>query len=298
MMQAHGLQVAPGEWQASLLPQTETFATLTVARGVAVRGFQHGSYRMENLPGCRDHLFAYRLSGAARAERRVGRSVHRAVTRAGSITIVPAGRASSWAIEGQGRLIYFFLPCSLVAGIAGEVGADDTTEIVERLGVYDQAMGGLAADFAREVELGLAGWSLYAESIVAQLAVLLVRHHSRGRVTLELRRGGLAPAVAKRVLEFIAERLEQDLSLSDLARVAGLATSHFSHSFRTSFGCAPYQFVLRQRVGRARQLLESGRMPLPEIALAAGFASQAHLTTQFRRQVGITPAAYRHSRQA
>ncbi len=293
---SHEGKAPPAVWQETLLPQTTTFSDLSFASGVTVRGFQHDSYELENLPGCRDHLVAYRLTGVARAERRLGRSVECAVTRPGSITIVPAGMPSSWVIDGCGRLMYFFLPPALIDRVAAEFGHASGINLGERLGLYDHALGELACHFAREADLGLAGWALYAESIVTQLAVLLVRHHAGDRLRPQRRRGGLSPATRRRLLDHIAERLAQDISLADLAAVARLAPSHFSHSFRATFGCAPYQFVLRQRVGRARMLLESEPMPLVEIALASGFATQSHLTTQFKRLVGTTPAAYRARR--
>lgn len=289
------MQLSPAEWQQPLHETTATFAEAKFASGVTVRGFAHGSYRLEAMPGCCEHLFAYRLSGVAKARRWFGDRMSRTITRHGSITIIPALQESAWEIEGSGRLLYFFLPPDLLLRMAHDeldLG-QDAGRVVDRFGIHDQQLGALAQQFAGELEQGVAGWAIYAEAITTQMAVLLARYHAGGARESARVPGGMAPNVRRRVLDYIEANLEHDISLADLARVAGLAPSHFSHSFRATFACAPYQYVLRQRAHRARQLLEANRMPLAEVALAAGFANQAHLTTLFKRVVGVTPAAYR-----
>ena len=298
MMRAtRDLEVAPAQWQAPLAQTTTAFAEVTFAGGVAVRGFTHQSYRLEAMPACRDHLLAYRLSGVAKAQRWLGGAVNRSVTRSGSITVIPALRESAWEIEGSGMLLYFFLPPELVRRVAEDEQAMGcgAASIVDRLGIHDQRIGDLALQFARELEQGTAGWSIYTEAITTQLAVLLARNHSGGGRRPTRLPGGMSLHVKRRVLDYVDANLAQDIALADLARVAGLAASHFSHSFRVTFGYAPYQYVLRERAHRARRLLETERMPLAEVALAAGFANQAHLTTLFKRVVGVTPAVYRAS---
>ena len=90
--------------------------------------------------------------------------------------------------------------------------------IVDRLGVHDQRIGDLALQFAHELEQGLAGWSIYAEAITAQLAVLLARHHS-GRVRNPARApGGMSLHTKRRVLDYVDANLGRDIALADLAR--------------------------------------------------------------------------------
>ena len=58
-------------------------------------------------------------------------------------------------------------------------------------------------------------------------------------------------------------------------------------------GVTPHDYLIRQRVGRAKQLLAGTDMPLSEIALAAGFAHQSHFARRFRQHVGMSPRHYR-----
>ena len=92
-------------------------------------------------------------------------------------------------------------------------------------------------------------------------------------------------------------RLDSDLRLSELARQAGLSTSHFHRSFRESTGKTPYQFLLQRRVERARTLMRDRRISLTEVALASGFADQHHLSRVFRQVTSMTPTNYRRSLQ-
>ena len=106
-------------------------------------------------------------------------------------------------------------------------------------------------------------------------------------------RGGLSPAIKRRVLDFIDANLDHALTIEELAEIADLSSYHFARMFRKTVGEAPHKFVLRRRIERAMLLLRDGNAPVAEIALATGFSSQAHLTTRFSRFTGLTPAKYR-----
>jgi AraC-like DNA-binding protein len=66
--------------------------------------------------------------------------------------------------------------------------------------------------------------------------------------------------------------------------------------YRRATGLPPHAWLAQERVGRARRLLESGHRPA-EVAVAVGFADQAHLNRWFKRVVGVTPAEYRKNVQ-
>jgi AraC family transcriptional regulator len=104
---------------------------------------------------------------------------------------------------------------------------------------------------------------------------------------------GFAPGVRRRLLSYVEDHLAQPLALAELANVASMSVRHFCRAFRASHGCSPHQYVLRQRIERAKTLITTRNMPLAEVAQAVGFSDQSQFTRTFRRNAGITPAAYR-----
>jgi AraC family transcriptional regulator len=144
---------------------------------------------------------------------------------------------------------------------------------------------------------GFSSGLLFLDSIATALASYLARHYSSILPADANLRGGMAPAVLRRCIELMAAHLEGNLRLNDLAREAGLSTSHFIRSFRESTGKTPHQFLLHRRVEKARDLMRDTRASLTEVALASGFADQHHLARVFRRITRITPSSYRRSLQ-
>jgi AraC family transcriptional regulator len=139
-----------------------------------------------------------------------------------------------------------------------------------------------------DLQEGSPGGSLVGDSLIVALVVHLWGTGSDRRVE-----GGLPAAARKRVMAHIEERLDTPVSLSELAEQARMSVRHFCRAFRASMGCSPHQYLLRQRVERAKSLIATHEMALCDIAQAAGFADQSQLTRTFRKQMGITPAGYR-----
>lgn len=102
----------------------------------------------------------------------------------------------------------------------------------------------------------------------------------------------LPPHKLKQVIEFINHHLEQNLTVSEIADVTGLSQNYFLRSFKNSTGKTPHQFLIEQRIERAKSLLTTF-LPLAEIAVQCGFSSQSHFNTHFRLLTGIPPGQFR-----
>jgi AraC family transcriptional regulator len=98
-----------------------------------------------------------------------------------------------------------------------------------------------------------------------------------------------------RVVEHIRNNLDQPLAVSELSRMAEMSQSHFSKLFKLSTGLAPHQFVLQERINRAKELLRQGNEKIVDVALGVGFENQAHFTTVFGNLVGMTPRQFQRS---
>jgi AraC-like DNA-binding protein len=105
--------------------------------------------------------------------------------------------------------------------------------------------------------------------------------------------GGLACWQARRALEHIESQLDVRVRVTELARLVQLSTAHFSRTFKTSLGMPPGAYMALRRVERAKILITSTADSLAQIALACGYADQAHLTKSFRRHFGVSPSAWR-----
>ena len=168
-------------------------------------------------------------------------------------------------------------------------------ELQTRDVLKDSTLRSLMEILLAEKQAGFRSGLFFLDSVTTTLASYLLRHYSAASAVLENSTGGLAPSVLRRSIEFIQTHLEGNLRLSDLAREAKLSTSHLVRSFRQSTGKTPYQYLLQQRIERARSLMRDHRTSLTEVALASGFADQHHLARVFRRITGVTPSSYRRS---
>jgi AraC family transcriptional regulator len=100
-----------------------------------------------------------------------------------------------------------------------------------------------------------------------------------------------------RVLKYIDAKISDRLSLADLATVAGISRMYFASQFRAATGVRPHDYVQRRRIEYAQQLLLTSSQPLSEVAQSAGFQTQSHFTTTFKRFVGRTPHQWRREQQ-
>lgn len=151
---------------------------------------------------------------------------------------------------------------------------------------------GLAADL-----LALHRASLAPASSLARQAVLtewlgrLIRHAPLA--TRDAEAVGLArtdPAL-RRACELLADDPAANVTLDELARVAGVGKFRLVRLFRAGLGMPPHRFQLAHRVRLARRLLERGT-DVAAAAAGAGFCDQSHLHRHFRRALGLTPAGY------
>ncbi|MFN3227714.1 MAG: helix-turn-helix domain-containing protein [Hyphomicrobiales bacterium] len=96
-----------------------------------------------------------------------------------------------------------------------------------------------------------------------------------------------------RVLAFIRGRLDQTITVEELAKEAGMSPSHFARVFKETVGQTPMSYVMTYRIEQAIAMMREPSRPLGDVALACGFADQAHFTRSFKQLIGTTPRAYR-----
>ncbi len=212
----------------------------------------------------------------------------------GHTSIVPAGQQyfAYWKEELEDVAVH--LDPDFIARSASELVQTERVEIITACEGSDPLIHQIGLALAAEVDAGAPTGSIYAESLVNTLVAHLLRHYSTASERFQLHFGGLPKHKLRRVLEFIDENLERDLTLAELAEVADLSPFHFARSFKQTTGSTPIQFLMQRRIDFARRLLVESELPIVEIGLRAGFKNQSHFATLFRKITAMTPKAYRN----
>ncbi|KAM3113119.1 AraC family transcriptional regulator [Phormidesmis sp. 146-33] len=111
--------------------------------------------------------------------------------------------------------------------------------------------------------------------------------------TIEFKHKGLTHTQLQQVLDYIQTHLDRDLSLVELAETLNFSPTYFANAFKQAINISPHQYVIQQRVERAKLMLSKTDLAIVDIALQVGFSSQSHLTQQFKRITGMTPKQVR-----
>ncbi len=223
-----------------------------------------------------------------------GRS-HTGLYSKGDLLITPADTTVFTRADGDVHIVQVRIRDVLVRQVAGETlnQNSDRVELVQAFHTRDPHIEAIAMMLLAELHQSSFGSQLYVDSLANALAVHLLRHHGTTRPQLPIYEGGLPQGQILKVLDYIDAYLGDEITLGDLAQLLDISPFHFGRLFKQSLGLSPYQYLLRQRVERAKKLLKQTDKPIVEVALDCGFNSHSHMGRKFRQLTGITPKAYR-----
>lgn len=212
----------------------------------------------------------------------------------GSVSFLPA--MSELSVDARGdHLTSLVLVKASVFQVAARDHVDYSSIDLQFRDITAPAVTHLATTAAlisRDPEM--RNWPLLAESSTLALAVAALKQlspiASRAFDTLRV---GPGAQQRRRVLEYIGDNLHRQITLDELAAVAGRSKYHFVRNFTAAFGMSPLRYLIQRRTDAAKRMLRGGTASLAEIAFACGFASQSHMTTVFKKAIGVTPGQYR-----
>jgi AraC family transcriptional regulator len=243
-----------------------------------------------DAPAVADTLVSMHVGAPIWASCGIEGHAHRRLQSEGDIDLLPAGLAGEWRDEAPARFLLMRLP-DAVLGQA----SDGPARLAPRFQLRDAQLRHIGLALKAELEDGRPNGRVYVDGLGLALAAHLVARYAlppAPAIALSSAQA-LSPRQARRVREHIEAHLDADLSMADLAAVAGVGVSHFRALFGRSFGQPPHRYLVERRVARARALIEADAAPLAEVALMAGFSHQSHLARWMRRLTGETPGALR-----
>jgi AraC family transcriptional regulator len=185
------------------------------------------------------------------------------------------------------------IPDSAIMEAARERLTERSLEIVPEQVVTDNRLAHLLLALDAERARGYSAGKLFVDCIETALANILITAFNTFTPRSIPGKGGMAPHVLRRVVEFMHANMDKQIGLKDLADCAGLSLSHFSLQFRASTNQSPHQYMLRLRIERSKELLTDSRLSVLDVGLEVGFRNQQHFATVFRNTVGVPPSVYR-----
>lgn len=284
------------DWQTRRLRPALADLPVTTSRSFGWDGVTLEQYRVSDFDTGEiahlKHVVALQLSGSLGIEWKVDGKTTRHTITAGSVSVVPAHLPHSCRSGDSGEFVLLLLDPRFLQlhSPVGDVGIGP--ELAVTLGVADPLILGLAQAFLAEVQSGGPGGRIYIETLAAGLAVHLAGRFGNRFLAQQNRGTVRSRREVRKAIEFIHSNLERDFALVDMATAVGLSPFHFSRVFKKATGLSPYQFVLRQRIQKAKELLLDGRETLAGVAVRVGFCDQSHFTSHFKRVCGVTPKQF------
>jgi AraC family transcriptional regulator len=225
-----------------------------------------------------------------------------AVPKTGAIWLSPAGVGKDIGITAPiGQTMHVYLPTSLFDRLKDDFNLPNAPADSIRLtaGICDDVIDHIGRSILSELKSATAASRMYVETASLTLAARLLRNHcdTGACAPLDSPEHRLGHTRLRRVLDYIAANIREDITLAGLAEIAGYSPFHFARKFALAMGIPPHRYISRVRLENAMAELTAGRLPLAQIALNAQFSSQASFTRAFRRATGMPPMEFRRRRR-
>lgn len=240
-----------------------------------------------------EHRLAVNIGQPVHYEWREGNLWRQTLLKPGDFCLQTHGDINFPRWWGTFEFLAIALEPEFVSQAFQDSGVSENINFQTRRGEADTAIADFAYHFKQELVSGSYCGTLYSESLAVAFALHLLEQHSNRPQKLRKPPGKLASQQLKQVIEYVHEHLSEDLSLVDLAQHMNLSAFHFARLFKNSLGLSPHQYLLQNRVERAKKLIAIAQEPdLTGIGLQVGFYDQAHFTKVFKRVVGIPPKGF------
>jgi AraC family transcriptional regulator len=240
------------------------------------------------------HTLQMVLGGVGQMSINLKGSVVRAQVCPGTLNFTPCGVTAAYGWAKPHTLAYLYLSPALTA--YSENSNSVITELVPHSFFRDPFIEQLCLALVRELEAGAPLGARYADGLAQAIALHLLRHYSGLHLPKDLPSRGLSQQQLWLVIDFIEDNLTDDIGLEDLATLINMSPACFTKQFKHTTGLPPHQYLIQQRVERAKELLSVSTLSIAEVSQTVGFFDQSHLVRHFKYWVGVTPRDYRDSK--
>jgi AraC family transcriptional regulator len=224
---------------------------------------------------------------------------HETRSRPGTIWLGPAGVKEEVSIAGvHEQVLHLYLPQRPFNSLASDdTFRPDPYSLRFLSDIQDDMIREIGRAILSELAAESSTGHMFAEASALALAARLAHSYAEPAPSRPrgLRSYRLDEIRLRRVLNYTAENLDQNITIAQLAEVACLSPFHFARMFRAATGVAPVRYVSQQRLQSAKMMLADGKRPLSDIAFRCQFSSQTSFNRAFLRETGVTPGEYRRA---
>lgn len=243
------------------------------------------------------HFFELCLSGRHHSINKFEGSATQAesVYLPGRLYYLPAHREITAMATGEMKVLQLAMSRVAFDNVKAEIlkGDPDKIDFLGFNGVINPQLKAYADGIHKELVQPSAGGALVVDALTQALAVEIIRNYSTGSISQNNAEQALSAQQLSRALEFIESTIGENEGLDSVANAAGLSPFHFSRAFKAATGKSPHQYLIERRIERAREMLSTTGNSIADVAYACGFSSQAHMTSTFSKNLGVTPGKYR-----
>jgi AraC family transcriptional regulator len=234
------------------------------------------------------------------------------------LAFVPAGQPTYWQAQVDDRplsSLCIYLQPELLVATAARSGLDpalpNQLDLVRCLTQSDPHLQQIAMMLLAELKSGGIMGELYLESLTQLLTIHLLQYYGNlqqmlAEPTIGTRHANetiiadyhsLNQTRLQQATDYIHEHLNGDLSMAQIASSINISPTYFASLFKQATGISLHQYVITQRVERAKLLLTKNTdLTIASIAEQVGFSSQSHLTYHCKRLTGMTPKQFINSK--
>jgi AraC family transcriptional regulator len=260
--------------------------------GIAMERYSTGAISIHRHE--HPELFLHMVTaGTAKYEVNTRGRNFRYASRPGTIFLLPQGTEDEVHWAGPGDHLVAAVHPRLIAQSLEETAHETEVELAEHWNLTDGHISTLLNEMAADLDDGSPAGSIYGDTLSTALSVYLLRRYAVRQRAPSVYKGGLPGYRLNRVLDYIASSLDENISLSQLAAIAGMSPHYFAELFKQSTGRSPHNYILMQRIECAKQGLQNPAKSILDAALDAGFENASHFSRMFRKVEGISPTRFR-----